>query len=120
MVPSDQRGIIFDVGHGAGSFSFPVAEACLEQGLGPGTVSSDVHRYNVRGPVFDLMTTLSKYVHLGYSIDDRKLKRAGLDYWDEVDISQVENLEAFLDASHPVFFWRLPFLFVLVKIKTYF
>ena len=65
-----KRGIIFDVGHGAGSFSFPVAEACLEQGLGPGTVSSDVHRYNVRGPVFDLMTTLSKYVHLGYSVDE--------------------------------------------------
>ena len=64
------RGVIFDVGHGAGSFSFPVAEACLEQGLGPGTVSSDVHRYNIRGPVFDLMTTLSKYVHLGYSVDD--------------------------------------------------
>jgi dihydroorotase len=65
-----KRGIIFDVGHGAGSFSFPVAEACLEQGLGPGTVSSDVHRYNVRGPVFDLMTTLSKYIHLGYSVED--------------------------------------------------
>ena len=65
-----KRGVIFDVGHGAGSFSFPVAEACLEQGLDPGTVSSDVHRYNIRGPVFDLMTTLSKYVHLGYSIDD--------------------------------------------------
>ena len=64
------RGIIFDVGHGAGSFSFPVAETCLEQGLGPGTVSSDVHRYNVRGPVFDLMTTLSKYIHLGYSLDE--------------------------------------------------
>lgn len=65
-----KRGIIFDVGHGAGSFAFPVAEACLEQGLDPGTVSSDVHRYNVRGPVFDLMTTLSKYIHLGYSIKD--------------------------------------------------
>ncbi len=65
-----KRGVIFDVGHGAGSFSFPVAEACLEQGLGPGTVSSDVHRYNIRGPVFDLLTTLSKYIHLGYSIDD--------------------------------------------------
>ena len=64
------RGIILDVGHGAGSFSFPVAESSLEQGLGPGTVSSDVHRYNVRGPVFDLLTTLSKYVHLGYKIDE--------------------------------------------------
>ena len=65
-----KRGVIFDVGHGAGSFSFPVAEACLEQGLGPGTVSSDVHSFSVNGPVFDLMTTLSKYIHLGYSVDE--------------------------------------------------
>jgi dihydroorotase len=65
-----KRGIIFDVGHGSGSFSFPVAEACLEQGLDPGTVSSDVHAFNVQGPVFDLMTTLSKYIHLGYSVDE--------------------------------------------------
>jgi len=65
-----KRGVIFDVGHGAGSFSFPVAEACLEQGLSPGTVSSDVHAFNVDGPVFDLMTTISKYIHLGFSVDD--------------------------------------------------
>ena len=65
-----KRGVVFDVGHGAGSFSFPVAEACLEQGLGPGTVSSDVHAFNVQGPVFDLMTTLSKYIHLGYPVDE--------------------------------------------------
>lgn len=64
------RGVNFDVGHGAGSFSFDVAEKCTEQGLPPGTVSSDVHRYNIRGPVYDLMTTLSKYLYLGYSLDE--------------------------------------------------
>ena len=52
------RGVNFDVGHGAGSFSFDVAEKCTADGFGPGTVSSDVHRYNIRGPVFDLLTTL--------------------------------------------------------------
>ena len=65
-----KRGVIFDVGHGAGSFSFPVAEACLEQGLDPDSVSSDVHAFNVQGPVFDLMTTLSKYIHRGFSVDN--------------------------------------------------
>ncbi len=64
------RGVNFDVGHGAGSFSFRVAEKCTEQDLRPGTVSSDVHRYNIRGPVYDLMTTLSKYLYLGYSLDE--------------------------------------------------
>ena len=64
------RGVVFDVGHGAGSFSFGVAEKFAEQGYSPGTVSSDVHKYNVNGPVFDLTTTLSKYLHLGYELED--------------------------------------------------
>ena len=65
-----KRNVIFDVGHVAGSFSFPVAEACLEQNIVPGTISSDIHKYNARGPVFDLLTTLSKYLYLGLSLND--------------------------------------------------
>ncbi|MBL06413.1 MAG: amidohydrolase/deacetylase family metallohydrolase [Chloroflexi bacterium] len=64
------RNVIFDVGHGAGSFSFPVAEACLDQGIAPNTISSDIHKYNARGPVFDLLTTLSKYLQLGLSLNE--------------------------------------------------
>ncbi len=33
-------------------------------------MSSDVHRYNIRGPVYDLLTTLSKYLYLGYSLPE--------------------------------------------------
>ena len=65
-----KRGVIFDVGHGQGSFSFPIAEACMEQGVIPGTISSDIHKYNARGPVFDLLTTLSKYLYLGLSLEE--------------------------------------------------
>jgi len=65
-----ERGVIFDVGHGAGSFSFDVAEKAAGHGFFPSTISSDVHRYNVRGPVFDLATTISKYLYLGLSLDD--------------------------------------------------
>jgi dihydroorotase len=63
------RGIHLDVGHGAGSFSFDVAEKALKQDLLPGTISSDVHQYNVNGPVFDLATTLSKFLHLGMTLE---------------------------------------------------
>jgi dihydroorotase len=63
------RGVHLDVGHGAGSFSFEVAEKALKQDLLPGTISSDVHHYNVHGPVFDLATTLSKFLHLGLSLE---------------------------------------------------
>lgn len=64
------RGVVFDVGHGAGSFSFDVAEKALAQGLVPGTISSDLHSYNVFGPVFDLGTTMSKFLYLGLSLDE--------------------------------------------------
>ena len=63
------RGVHLDIGHGAGSFSFDTAEKALEQDVLPGTISSDVHQWNVNGPVFDLATTLSKFMHLGLTLD---------------------------------------------------
>ena len=64
------RGVRFDVGHGAGSFTWPVAEAALADGFRPDTISSDLHRFNVASPVHDLATTLSKFLLLGLSLDD--------------------------------------------------
>jgi dihydroorotase len=64
------RGVNFDVGHGVGSFAFAVARAALAQDLPPGTISSDLHIYNVHGPVFDLATTMSKFLALGLALDD--------------------------------------------------
>jgi len=64
-----KRGVIFDVGHGQGSFSFDVARNALRQGVEPNSISSDLHSYNVNSPVFDLTTTASKFVHLGLPID---------------------------------------------------
>jgi dihydroorotase len=63
------RGVHLDVGHGAGSFSFAVAEQAIRQDLLPGTISSDLHQFNIHGPVFDLATTLSKFLHLGLSLE---------------------------------------------------
>jgi dihydroorotase len=63
------RGVHLDIGHGAGSFSFDTAEKAIKQDLLPGTISSDVHQFNVNGPVFDLATTLSKFLHLGLSLE---------------------------------------------------
>lgn len=60
-----ERGVIFDVGHGSGSFSFETMERAMAQGFFPDTISSDLHFKNVDGPVYDLHTTLSKFLHLG-------------------------------------------------------
>jgi dihydroorotase len=65
-----ERGVNFDVGHGAGSFSWAVARAGLAQGLLPATVSSDIHAWNIAGPVHDLATTASKFLHLGLSLPE--------------------------------------------------
>ena len=67
---AQQRGIVFDIGHGVGSFSFEVAEKALAQGFFPGNISSDLHIYNIAGPVFDQLTTRSKFIHLGMSLED--------------------------------------------------
>ena len=64
------RGVVFDVGHGAGSFSWGVVEQAMAQGIRPQTISSDLHIYNVNGPVYDLATVVSKFLHLGMTLDD--------------------------------------------------
>lgn len=63
------RGVYLDVGHGVSSFSFAVAEKCLQQELLPDLISTDLHHYNVHGPVFDLATTLSKFLHMGLTLE---------------------------------------------------
>jgi dihydroorotase len=65
-----ERGVLFDVGHGVGSFGYRVARTAVEQGFSPDTISSDLHAHNAEGPVFDLATTLSKLLHVGMPLQD--------------------------------------------------
>jgi dihydroorotase len=64
------RGVLFDVGHGAGSFNFQVARRALDAGFLPDTISTDLYNVNVAGPVYDMPTTLSKFLALGMSLED--------------------------------------------------
>ena len=65
-----KRGVIMDVGHGAKSFRWPVAEKGIEQGIRPDTISTDLHVGSFNGPVYDLPTTMSKFLHLGLSLEE--------------------------------------------------
>lgn len=69
-----ERGVIFDVGHGAGSFSWDVVEKAMAQGIEPTTISSDLHVYNINGPVYDLVNVVNKFLYLGMSLDDALAK----------------------------------------------
>ena len=61
-------GILFDVGHGLHNLNFDVARRVLDQGLQPDGVSTDGHRGNRAGPVYDLPTTMAKLMALGFSL----------------------------------------------------
>lgn len=65
-----QRGVILDIGHGTGSFSYEVAEAAFAEGVLPDVISSDIHQLSVQGPMFDLPTTLSKFLNMGMALPD--------------------------------------------------
>ena len=65
-----QKGFIFDIGHGAGSFAFDVAQAQLEAGMPPHTISTDLHQLCLHGPVFDLPTTMAKLLALGMGLPE--------------------------------------------------
>jgi dihydroorotase len=69
-----ERGVLFDVGHGLGSFNFAVARRALDAGFPPDTISTDIYNLNVNGPVYDMPTTLSKFLHLGMSLEDVLLR----------------------------------------------
>lgn len=70
MLDARDRGVIFDVGHGVGSFTWSVAEpACRQFGFWPDTISTDLHRLNLHGPVVDLPTTMTKFLHLGMPVE---------------------------------------------------
>ena len=65
-----ERGIVFDVGHGGGSCSFETIETAMAAGFKPDTISSDVSTISVTGPVYDLVTTMSKFLHFGMSLNE--------------------------------------------------
>ena len=70
MFAAHERGVIFDLGHGAGSFWFRKAVPALRGGFPPDTLSTDLHMANVNGPVVDLAWTLSKFLSMGMPLGE--------------------------------------------------
>jgi dihydroorotase len=70
VLAARERGVLFDIGHGAGSFNFAIARKALDQGFLPDTISTDVYQASINGPVFDMPTTMSKMLYLGMDFDD--------------------------------------------------
>jgi dihydroorotase len=70
VLQARERGVLFDIGHGRGSFAFKTARAMLANGFYPDTISSDVHILCINGPAFDQVTTMSKFLCMGMPFPD--------------------------------------------------
>ena len=65
-----RRGVVFDVGHGGGSFDYTIAEAAIAQGCPPDTISSDIHVYSGNTPGMPYLTwVMSKFLHMGFTLE---------------------------------------------------
>lgn len=64
------RGVKFDIGHGSASFSLVTARHALDAGLPLHAISTDLHKGNLHGPVYDMGTTMAKFLHLGFDLPE--------------------------------------------------
>ncbi|MPZ19949.1 MAG: amidohydrolase/deacetylase family metallohydrolase [Luteitalea sp.] len=65
-----KRGIIFDVGHGGGSFLYRQAVPAMEQGFAPDVISTDLHTGSMNGGMKNILNTMSKFLNMGMSLQD--------------------------------------------------
>ena len=70
VLAARKRGVLFDIGHGKGSFAFQTARAMLANGFQPDVISSDVHALCINGPAFDQVTTMSKFLCMGMPLNE--------------------------------------------------
>ena len=65
-----ERGVLFDLGHGAGSFVWANAVPCIEQGFYPDSISTDLHTMSMNVGMLDMATTMSKCLVMGMPLND--------------------------------------------------
>jgi dihydroorotase len=70
VLEARKRGIIFDAGHGGGSFLFRQAVPATKQGFFPDVISTDLHTGSMNSGMKDILNTMSKFLNLGMSLKD--------------------------------------------------
>ncbi|HEY7209909.1 MAG TPA: amidohydrolase/deacetylase family metallohydrolase [Bryobacteraceae bacterium] len=70
MIAGRKRGVIFDVGHGGGSFAWRIAVPAIEQGFYPDSISTDLHITSMNAGMKDMLNVMDKFLAMGVSIDD--------------------------------------------------
>lgn len=67
---AQKRGIIFDLGHGGGSFLFAQAVPALQQGFKPNSISTDIHTGSMNGGMKDMINIMSKFINMGMPLEE--------------------------------------------------
>jgi dihydroorotase len=86
MFEARKRGVIFDLGHGAGSFWFRNGARAIKDGFWPDSISTDLHTGNVHGVVIDMQTTMSKVLCMGVPL---------------VDVIRMSTINPATEIGHP-------------------
>jgi len=111
-----RRGVLFDVGHGAGGFWFRIAVPAIEREFLPDTISTDISKESILLPRADMMTTMSKFLNMGLTLEQvieratvnpaRAIRRPELGTLSEGATADIAVLElrqgrfGFLDSGH--------------------
>ena len=85
---AQNKGVIFDVGHGGGSFAFSQAIPAINQGLKPNTISTDLHTGSMNGGMKDLLNVMSKFLNMGLNLNEVITSVT----WDAAKSIKKENL----------------------------
>ena len=116
MLEARKRGILFDVGHGSGSFWFRIAVPAIQQGFLPDTISTDIHKSSIMLPRATLTNVMSKFLNIGMTLEQvierstlkpaKAIRRDDLGTLSEGKVADIAILSvdrgqfAFLDSGH--------------------
>jgi dihydroorotase len=93
MIAGRQRGVIFDVGHGGGSFAWRVAVPALKQGFLPDSISTDLHVGSMNAGMKDMLNVMDKFLAMGVSVDE-VIRRSTWNPAREIQHEELGNLSA--------------------------
>jgi dihydroorotase len=97
-----KRGVIFDVGHGAGSFWFRNAVPAVQQGFIPDSISTDLHESSMTGSALSMANVMSKFLSMGVPLED-VIRRSTLNPAREIHRQDLGTLSVGAPADVAVF-----------------
>ena len=99
---AQERGIIFDTGHGGGAFSWRQAVPATEQGFKANVISTDLHTQSMNGGMKDLSNVMSKFMAMGFSLNE-VISRATWAPAQVIDRPELGHLSVGTEADLAVF-----------------